>query len=154
MITKTLRLSLFSSLVALTVALSGCAGMDNYDPYYSGGPSYGGGYNGGGYGYGNRDPYYGGGYYGGGYNDPYRNRRERERLEEERERLERERERLERERQRQRYPESQPVPRPPAASYDRCPAGFSPSENKCSRAERERGCKDIRMPSGLGCVKR
>ena len=130
--------------------------MDTYDPYYSGGPSYGGGYNGGGYGYGNRDPYYGGGYYGGGYNDPYRYSRERERLEEERERLERERERLERERHWQQNPVNQPAarPAPPPPSSDRCPPGFSPSENKCSRAERARGCKDIRMPSGLGCVNR
>lgn len=146
---KTSPLPLFSGLIALVALVSGCAGANGYDPYYSGGPSYGGGYNGGGYGYGNRDPYYGG-----GYNDPYRYRRERERLEEERERLERERERLERERERQRYPVQQPAPRPPPASYDRCPAGFTPSEDKCSRAERARGCKDIRMPSGLGCVKR
>lgn len=39
-------------------------------------------------------------------------------------------------------------------NYDRCPAGFQPSEQKCSPQERQRGCKDIRLPSGLGCVKR
>src|SRR6187402_1555423 len=37
---------------------------------------------------------------------------------------------------------------------DRCPPGFSPSEQKCSQQERARGCKDIRLPSGLGCVNR
>ena len=35
-----------------------------------------------------------------------------------------------------------------------CPSGFKPSEQKCSNAERKNGCKDIRLPSGLGCVKR
>jgi|GEM_PF-1601128 len=39
-------------------------------------------------------------------------------------------------------------------STDRCPAGFQPSEQKCSPDERRRGCKDVRTPSGLGCVKR
>lgn len=37
---------------------------------------------------------------------------------------------------------------------ERCPAGFSPSEQKCSPDERRRGCKDIRLPNGLGCVRR
>lgn len=37
---------------------------------------------------------------------------------------------------------------------ERCPAGFSPSERKCTQDERRRGCKDIRLPNGLGCVKR
>jgi hypothetical protein len=131
------------------VALGGCAQLnDPYDPYYGNQPParpYGGGYYGG-------DPYYGSGsnYGGSSYND----RRERERLEEERRRLERERERLERERERQdSYRPPPPAPRPPA-NYDRCPAGFSPSENKCSKEDRKHGCKDMRMPSGLGCVKR
>ena len=136
------------SVVAVS-ALSGCGPLnDPYDPYYGNQPParpYGGGYYGG-------DPYYGSGpYYGG--SSSY-DRRERERLEEERRRLERERERLERERDRQdSYRPPPPPPRPPA-QYDRCPAGFSPSEDKCSKEERKRGCKDIRMPSGLGCVKR
>lgn len=43
---------------------------------------------------------------------------------------------------------------PIQASQDRCPAGYSPSEQKCSQEERRRGCKDIRLPSGLGCVRR
>jgi hypothetical protein len=143
--------SLLLSITAVVV-IQGCANLDApYDPYYGNQPpsgSYGnGGYYGGG-------PYYGSGpNYGG---SSYYDRRERERLEEERRRLERERERLERERDRQnsyRPPPPPPAPRPPA-SYDRCPAGFSPSENKCSKEERKRGCKDIRMPSGLGCVHR
>jgi hypothetical protein len=40
------------------------------------------------------------------------------------------------------------------ARQDQCPAGFRPSEQKCSVEERRRGCKDMRLPSGLGCVKR
>jgi hypothetical protein len=149
MTTSSIR-SVFLSLVTIS-ALGGCTQLnDPYDPYY-GNPApsrpYGGGYYGG-------DPYYGSGpAYG---SSSYYDRRERERLEEERRRLERERERLERERDRQdayRPPPPPPAPRPPA-NYDRCPAGFSPSEDKCSKEERKRGCKDIRMPSGLGCVKR
>lgn len=35
-----------------------------------------------------------------------------------------------------------------------CPPGFSPSEQKCSNDERRRGCKDMRLPGGLGCVRR
>jgi hypothetical protein len=35
-----------------------------------------------------------------------------------------------------------------------CPSGFSPSEQKCSPEERRRGCKDMRLPGGLGCVRR
>ncbi len=42
----------------------------------------------------------------------------------------------------------------PQPAQDRCPPGFQPSEQKCSPAERQRGCKDVRLPSGLGCVKR
>lgn len=40
------------------------------------------------------------------------------------------------------------------ASAQRCPAGFQPSEQKCSPQERARGCKDIRLPNGQGCVSR
>ena len=130
-------------IVAIS-AVTGCVPLDNQ------------------YGYGS-DPYNpnSGGYYnpnsGGYYDPPYRDdrreiRRERERLEDERERLERERERLERERQREIL---RPVPRPPVIQQpERCPSGFSPSEDKCRPEERRRGCKDIRMPSGLGCVRR
>jgi hypothetical protein len=105
--------------------------------YYGGTPYYGG------------NPYYGGGYYGGA---PIR--REQRELERERQRLEDERRRLERERQNQQNVPQQytrPSPPPPA---DRCPAGFSPSERKCTQEERRRGCRDMRMPSGLGCVSR
>lgn len=35
-----------------------------------------------------------------------------------------------------------------------CPAGFTPSERKCTDKERRNGCKDVRLPGGLGCVKR
>ena len=143
------RISNLLIVLVASMTFVGCAGLnDPYDPYYGSGS--GGPYGGGGYG---RDPYYGGGYYGG---TSYQDRRERERLEEERRRLERERERLEREREQQDYyrpPPPPPQQRPPA-QYERCPAGFTPSENKCSKEERKHGCKDIRMSSGLGCVKR
>lgn len=136
---------LFAACMALCGVLlpSGCAGLNDGYPgggYYGGGPS---------------------GYYGGGpyYGDSWQDRRERERLRDERERLERERERLERERNRQPVyvpPSYQPpvISQRPPPQQDRCPAGFSPSEQKCSPAERRRGCKDIRLPSGLGCVNR
>ena len=48
----------------------------------------------------------------------------------------------------------QPAYNPPAARAQVCPSGFSPSEQKCSSDERRQGCKDIRMDSGMGCVKR
>ncbi len=129
----------------LSLFTSGCAGLND---------GFGGGYNGGGY----NSGYYGGGGY--GYGDGYYDRRERERLRNERERLEDERERLERERERQPVyvPPYQPPPPPqqyrPPPQVDRCPSGFSPSEQKCSPAERRNGCRDIRLPSGLGCVDR
>ncbi len=41
--------------------------------------------------------------------------------------------------------------RPQPAAAERCPSGFSPSEQKCSVEERRRGCKDMRLPGGLGC---
>ena len=44
--------------------------------------------------------------------------------------------------------------RPPEPIIERCPAGFQPSENKCRPDERRHGCKDIRLPGGLGCVHR
>lgn len=105
---------------------------------------------------------YGTGYgngYGAGYGDPYyherrdidRQRRdadrERQDLEEERRRVESERRRIEEERARQYNP-------PPPRREESCPSGFSPSENKCSREERQRGCRDMRLPGGLGCVSR
>lgn len=40
------------------------------------------------------------------------------------------------------------------ASREQCPPGFRPSEQKCSQEERRRGCKDMRLPGGLGCVRR
>jgi hypothetical protein len=121
--------------VFLCAVSVGCGNLN--DPYGYGGP------------YSPPPPYYGGsgGYYGG---DPYR--RERRDLERERERLEEERRRLERERDRQ--PAAPPVYTRPSPPPDRCPPGFSPSERKCTPEERRRGCRDMRMPSGLGCVDR
>ena len=97
-------------------------------------------------------PYYGNPGYS-NYPSNYGNeRRERKELERERERLEAERQRLEEERRRQNQAPP-PVYRPPPVQ-ERCPAGFSPSEQKCSREERKRGCQDMRLSSGLGCVRR
>ena len=126
--------------------VAGCAQLNDPNGY---------GYNQPSYGYGGQPGYYGGSpYYGGGYGYPppgTYDRRERERLERERERLEDERRRLEEERRRQQQ-QPPPVYRPPRE--ERCPAGFSPSEQKCSREERQRGCRDMRLPGGLGCVSR
>jgi len=97
--------------------------------------------------------------YGSGYSDPYyrerrdidRDRRQADRerrdIEIERQRVESERRRIEEERARQYTP-------PPPRRQESCPSGFSPSENKCSREERKRGCRDMRLPGGLGCVSR
>jgi hypothetical protein len=130
--------------VGLLASLSACG---PYDPNY-GGPY--GGYNGG----------YNGGYYNDGWEarrDIDRSRQERRELERERERAQAERERLERERSNSHGGWRNPPPPPPsrpAPQVDRCPPGFSPSERKCSPDERRRGCRDIRTPSGLGCVSR
>ena len=37
---------------------------------------------------------------------------------------------------------------------ERCPAGFTQSEQRCTDRERKAGCKDIRLPNGIGCVRR
>ena len=119
-------------ILCLAASLVGCADLNS-------GPYGGGGYN--------NDPYYGGSRY-----DDYERRedwrrdRERRELDRERERLEEERRRLEDDRRR--------APTPAPHVLERCPSGFSPSEQKCSKEERKRGCKDMRLPSGLGCVKR
>lgn len=147
------------ALGVIIASASGCANMaDPYNngygsPYNNGygngyGSPYGGGYNAPPPGYYGGGGYYGGpGYYGNGPAD----RRERQRLEDERRRLEEERRRLEREREQNQRPSPPPMMRP---TQDRCPSGFSPSENKCSPEERRRGCRDMRLPSGLGCVSR
>jgi len=49
--------------------------------------------------------------------------------------------------------ESQTTARPAPGRDERCPAGFKPREQRCSPDERRRGCKDVRLSSGLGCVK-
>lgn len=51
-------------------------------------------------------------------------------------------------------PERRPTYQPPPPPREHCPSGFSPSEQKCSSEERKHGCKDIRLPGGLGCVRR
>lgn len=124
------------SLIVATLVLAGCADFNT---------PYGGGYN---------DPYYpppprNDGYYGRRDYDHYKH--EKRELERERDRLEEERERLEREREKASRP---PPPPPPPRREERCPSGFSPSERKCSKEERRRGCQDMRLPGGLGCVRR
>lgn len=147
-------------LLTLALSVSGCTELNNprpYDPYSTQSP------------YGtqsaqNYDPYY---YppsrpaWDDGYRDRYRRdeiRRERRDIERERDRLDAERDALERERreeERRRLEEErreQYQPQRPVREV--CPPGFSPSEQKCSPDERRRGCKDIRLPGGLGCVRR
>jgi hypothetical protein len=131
----------YSALITLA-ALSACAPLNS--PYY---PPNGSSAN-----YPNQYPY-GNQYPYDQNNSQYENdRRERRELERERERLERERERLEEERNRE--ASRPPPPPPPRPAPERCPSGFSPSEQKCSREERRRGCQDMRLPGGLGCVRR
>lgn len=149
------------ALGALGLLISGCAELNQpYDPYRTR-PSQQ-----------TYDPYY---YppsqpsYGGGYYDGYRGdniRRERREIERERDRLEAERDALE---QAQRNEERRRREEDLRNRYERdrereqererpirevCPSGFSPSEQKCSPEERRRGCKDMRLPGGLGCVRR
>lgn len=108
------------------------------------------------------DPYFDPGYrpYDQRYDDRYDYRRdryyeERRELQRERERAEAERRRLEEERLRaERAREQYSASPPPAAQPERCPPGFTPSEIKCTPQERKRGCKDVRLPGGLGCVRR
>lgn len=136
----------FKFIIIVSVLSTFILGCEFNQPY----PGYNTGYS---------DPYYGG-----GYNDGYYSRREAERARSERYRLERERNRVEDERRRleqERWKNNKPVYRPQAPVYrpqpqrkESCPPGFSPSERKCSNEERRRGCKDIRLPGGLGCVKR
>ena len=78
-----------------------------------------------------------------------REERERKREREERERDERER--RERQHHEEERHEGSKFTQP---REEHCPSGFSPSERKCSTEERRRGCKDMRLPGGLGCVKR
>lgn len=132
-----------SALFAVTIFSAGCGDLDPY------------GGSGGGY----RDRY---GY---GYDDRYRDRYrdrydyerdrardERRRLEEERDRLEDERRRWENEhRHRDRYHNHPSYPPPPVAQS--CPSGFHPAgSRRCSKDERKRGCKDIRVSSDLVCI--
>lgn len=145
-------------LLALGLSMAGCTELNNPNPYNPYGTQSAQNY----------DPYY---YppsqpsWGGGYRDGYRQddiRRERRELDRERDRLEAERDALERQRreeERQRREEErreqyQPPFRPQPPVREVCPSGFSPSEQKCSPDERRRGCKDIRLPGGLGCVRR
>ncbi len=80
--------------------------------------------------------------------DRYYRERERERLEQERRDLAIERDRLERERERAQHHshKEQHTSRP---APERCPSGWKPGS--CSKKDRKHGCKDMRMPRGLGC---
>lgn len=81
------------------------------------------------------------------YDDSVDRERERRELDRERRKLEYDRERLEEERRIEDDADD-------SQEQEVCPRGFSPSENKCSQEERRNGCKDMRLPGGLGCVKR
>jgi len=117
------------------LSLPACADLNNY-------PSRGG-YN---------DPYYGGhdSYYDHHDYDKHERweeKRDRERDREEARERDRERERAEEARREHEAEERR-------RREEHCPSGFSPSERKCSNDERRHGCQDIRLPSGLGCVRR
>jgi hypothetical protein len=86
-----------------------------------------------------------GGYY--GQSDPYA---ESERREMERQRMKLDEQRMLLEQERLRIQEGIPA----KAVKESCPAGYQPSQNKCSEGERKKGCKDVRLPGGLGCVSR
>jgi hypothetical protein len=142
--------SALATILLLTgVSLSGCI-----DPNAPGYP------------YGSPDPYPIGGGYSGGYGSPYYrdrdyDRRERREIERERREIERERDRVARDRERDRIEEERrQLERERQRVYssprreESCPPGFSPSEQKCSSEERRRGCRDMRLPGGLGCVDR
>jgi membrane protein involved in colicin uptake len=135
---RTTTISKKLAAVLVLTSFIGCAELDGYSPGY-GGSGYGGSSYNSGYDYDyyrNRD-------------DARQNNRDRREIERERDRLERERERIREEQERQRQNNTW---KPPAQEH--CPPGFSPSEQKCSSEERRRGCKDIRLNSGLGCVRR
>jgi hypothetical protein len=40
-----------------------------------------------------------------------------------------------------------------ANQVGQCPRGFTPRERRCSDKERAKGCKDMRLSNGQGCVK-
>lgn len=37
---------------------------------------------------------------------------------------------------------------------EQCPPGFEPGNHRCTQGERQRGCKDLRMPGGTTCNSR
>lgn len=133
--------SLLGGVIFLLGGIIGCAELND--------PGYGSGY------YGrDRGGYYDDGYYG---RDDYRRHRDWERHRDERRDIDRERDRLEDERRRLEEERRRRDYHPPASSVPRretCPPGFSPSERKCTSEERKHGCKDVRLPGGLGCVHR
>lgn len=137
---------IFLIIIGLVISLlTSCSELNNPGGYNSG--------------YRSGDGYYGDPYYDDYRRDDYRRRRdldrERDRARDARRELDRERERVEEERRRlEQERNANQYRRPTQPREDRCPAGFSPSEQKCTQEERRRGCKDMRLPSGLGCVHR
>ena len=83
------------------------------------------------------------------YRRERRDDRERDRREmaRERERLEHERRKFEHERSRNQEHDR----RPPPPRVESCPSGFHPGGHRCSKADRRRGCKDMKMPGGTTC---
>ena len=127
-----------STLLLLTSCVPDSNGSYN-DPYYDSG-------------YNNREPYYGN--YGNSRRERDRVRNEREDLQAERDRLEREKERIRREDDDNYQYQGKRGGAEARPQRESCPSGYSPSEQKCSSEERRRGCKDMRLPGGLGCVNR
>lgn len=141
------RAIILFSLVAISSL--GCSELGNGLGGYGGDSGPGVNYGSrGGYGYGGGDPYY----------EQQRNWQQQREIDRQREDLERQREQIRKERW-----EAEHIARPPIEHFpiqqpprreEHCPSGYSPSENKCSSEERKHGCSDMRLPGGLGCVRR
>lgn len=140
-LTKQLTLSTSLLVVGATLFI-GCAELNTPGQYPPSSPAYG-------YGYPPRSSYYDN--YGDYRRERNEIRRDQRELDEERRELDRQKfellqqqKRLDQERHRQHERQRQ---------EERCPAGWHPSERKCTKKERNAGCQDMRIPSGLGCVR-
>ncbi len=145
----TKKFTVSASLVALGTLLIGCAELNSPGQYPVSSPPYG-------YGYPPRSSYYDN--YGDYRRERNEIRRDQRELDDERRELDRQKfellqqqKRLDQERQERRHQERREQER--QHQEDRCPAGWHPSERKCTKKERNAGCQDMRRPSGLGCVR-
>lgn len=127
------NISILLLFLLLGQGIMSCSNMN--DPYYN-----------------NSGRYYDDGRYNPRYTsgrDRYYNERERDRIENERRDLAIERDRLERERERLERQKDREARRPAPQAPETCPSGWRPGS--CSKKDRKHGCKDKRMPRGLGC---